>query len=73
VYVVAQNLTAGQQNVGSGTSIRAARLRRRITACTSGDQALDKRLSVLGRLLAERSSLNGDTDQYYLFPKLAAT
>jgi outer membrane receptor protein involved in Fe transport len=33
---------------------------------------LDDRLSLLGGLLSERSSLDGDTDKYYFYPKLGA-
>jgi len=34
---------------------------------------LDDRLSLLAGLLAERSSLNGNSDKFFVFPKLAAT
>jgi outer membrane receptor protein involved in Fe transport len=34
---------------------------------------LDDRLTLLAGILAERSSLNGDSDKFWLFPKAAAT
>jgi len=76
VVVTAQNLTAGQPNVDSGTVINASQNRLR-----TEDQGiyvqeelalLDEQLSLLGGLLAERSSLDGDTDQLFFYPKLAA-
>jgi TonB-linked SusC/RagA family outer membrane protein len=75
--VVAQNLTAGQQNVGSGTaiSVQQQRLRTHDQGFYVQEEvaALDKKLSLLAGLLAERSSLNGDPDHLYVFPKFAAT
>ena len=77
VYVVGQNLVAGQPNVDSATAVATNEQRFR-----TEDQGLylqeevallDERLSLLGGLLAERSSLNGDTDKFFLFPKIAAT
>ncbi|MCE9578785.1 MAG: SusC/RagA family TonB-linked outer membrane protein [Deltaproteobacteria bacterium] len=77
VYVVAQNLTAGQPNVDSGTSIgvQENRVRTRDQGLYLQEEvaALNRRLSVLAGLLGERSSLNGNPDKFYLFPKLAAT
>ena len=76
VYVIAENLTAGQPNVDSGTSVNVAhtRLRTKETGLYLQDEIalLDERLSLLGGLLGERSSLNGDTDKYYVYPKFAA-
>jgi len=76
VYATAQNLTAGQPNVDSGTSLSVtqARLRTKDTGLYLQDEValLDNRLSLLGGLLGERSTLNGDTDKYYVYPKLAA-
>ncbi len=74
--IVAQNLTAAQPNVDSGTSIQVAQTR--LQTKDSGIYAqeevsvLDERLSFLGGLLGERSSLNGDTSKYFFYPKLAA-
>jgi TonB-dependent SusC/RagA subfamily outer membrane receptor len=76
VYVIAQNLNAGQSNVDSGTSVNIAQ--RRLRTKDSGLYVqeelatLKDRLSVLGGLLGERSSLNGNTDKYFVYPKLAA-
>ena len=76
VYVVAQNLTAGQPNVDSGTSLNVLhnRLRTKDTGLYIQEEValLEDRLSLLGGILGERSSLNGDTGKYYLFPKVAA-
>lgn len=76
VYVFAQNLNAGQPNVDSGAALNTTQLRLRTE--DSGLYAqeelavLDDRLSVLAGLLVERSSLNGDTDKYYVYPKVGA-
>jgi TonB-dependent starch-binding outer membrane protein SusC len=76
VYVIGQNLNASQQNVDSGAAINTTE--NRLSTKDSGLYAqeelafLDDQLSVLGGLLAERSSLNGDTAKYYLYPKIAA-
>ncbi len=76
VYVTGQNLNASQQNVDSGAAINT--VENRLSTRDSGLYAqeelavLDDQLSLLGGLLAERSSLNGDTAKYYLYPKVAA-
>ncbi len=76
VYVTAQNLTAGQPNVDSGTSvnIQQNRLRTKDAGLYVQEEValLDDQLSILGGLLGERSSLNGDTGKYFLYPKVAA-
>jgi TonB-dependent starch-binding outer membrane protein SusC len=76
VYVVAQNLTAGQPTVNSATSVQTNEnnLRTKESGIYLQEEMalLDDRLSLLAGLLAERSSLNGDTGKYYVFPKAAA-
>jgi TonB-dependent SusC/RagA subfamily outer membrane receptor len=76
VYVVAQNLNAGQSNVDAATAVNTTqtRLRTKDSGLYLQEEiaVLDDQLSVLGGLLGERSSLNGDTGKYYLFPKVAA-
>ncbi len=76
VYVIAQDLTAGQPNIDSGSAVGVSQTRLR-----TKDQGLylqeevalmEDKLSLLAGLLAERSSLNGDTAKYYVFPKIAA-
>ena len=75
VYVIAQNLTAGQPNVDSGTALNVThnRLRTKDAGVYLQEEValLDERLSILAGLLGERSSLNGDPDQYFLYPKFA--
>src|SRR5262249_27671197 len=76
VYVVAQGLTAGQPSVNSGAAIQPTqtRLQTKESGLYLQEELslLHDQLSVLGGLLGERSSLNGDTNQYYLYPKAAA-
>jgi TonB-linked SusC/RagA family outer membrane protein len=76
VYVTAKDLTAGQPNVDSGTAIALAqtRLRTKDQGMYLQEEValLEDRLSLLAGLLGERSSLNGDTAKYYIYPKLAA-
>lgn len=77
VVVVARNLTAGQEPVDNGTSLTAQE-----TLFRTKDQGfflqeeialLDDKLVLLGGATAERSSLNGDSEKYFFYPKLAAT
>ncbi len=74
--IVAQNLTAGQPNVNSGTAIQVAqtRLQTKDAGLYAQEELalLDERLSVLAGVLGERSSLNGDSGAYFYYPKLAA-
>ncbi|NVB79128.1 MAG: SusC/RagA family TonB-linked outer membrane protein [Kofleriaceae bacterium] len=76
VYVTAQNLTAGQPSVDSGTSvnIQQNRLRTKDSGLYLQEELalLDRKLSVLGGILGERSSLNGNTEKYFFYPKVAA-
>jgi TonB-dependent SusC/RagA subfamily outer membrane receptor len=75
VYLIGSNTS--QPTVDTATSLNAQE-----TALRTKDQGLylqeevallDKRLSVLLGVLGERSSLNGDTSRFFVFPKLAAT
>src|SRR5690606_37861416 len=65
VYVSARNLTAGQPSVDSGTALGVVqnRLRTKDSGIYLQEELalLDERLTLLGGLLGERSSLNGDT------------
>jgi TonB-linked SusC/RagA family outer membrane protein len=76
VYVVAANLTAGQPTVNSATSVQTNEnnLRTKDSGLYIQEEiaVIDDRLTILGGLLGERSSLNGDTGKYYVFPKAAA-
>jgi len=75
-YVFAQNLNASQSNVDSGAAINTTenRLRTKDAGLYVQEEIalLDDQLSLLGGLLGERSSLNGDTGKYYVYPKVAA-
>jgi TonB-dependent starch-binding outer membrane protein SusC len=76
VYVIAQNLNAGQQNVTAGVVLgtNQNRLRTRDAGLYVQEELslVDDQLSLLGGLLGERSSLNGDTGKYFIYPKVAA-
>jgi len=75
-YVFGRNLTSGQPSTNAVTAVSTNQnyLSTRDTGFYGQEELslLDDRLSVLGGLLAERSSLNGDTDKYYLYPKIGA-
>jgi TonB-linked SusC/RagA family outer membrane protein len=77
VYVVAQNLNASQQNVDAGAAITTTenRLRTKDSGIYAQEEIalLDDQLSVLGGILGERSSLNGNPNTYHYYPKFAAT
>jgi len=75
--IVSQNLTAGQQNVGAGTSVRVAEQRERAKDFGFYAQeellTLQERLFLSAGLRGDRSSNNGDPDHYFLYPKAAAS
>jgi TonB-dependent starch-binding outer membrane protein SusC len=76
VYLIAQDLNSGQPNVDAATAVQTAEnnLRTKDTGIYLQEEMalLDERLSLLAGVLGERSSLNGDTGKYYVFPKAAA-
>ncbi len=76
IYLIAQNLNSGQPNVDSATAVQTNEnnLRTKDTGIYLQEEMafLDDRLSLLAGVLGERSSLNGDTGKYFVFPKAAA-
>jgi TonB-dependent starch-binding outer membrane protein SusC len=72
-----QNLLPGQRNVNQGTNITATEtLTRERTIALYAQEGLrmfDERLYVAAGLRAERSSVNGDTDQYNVYPKVSGS
>lgn len=72
-----QNLLPGQRNVNQGTNTTAVEsLTRERTIAFYGQETvrlLDERLTLQAGLRAERSSVNGDTDAYYIFPKVSGS
>lgn len=76
VYIVSRNLTAGLPNVDAGTEIELRELRSEVR-----DQGfylqeqlllLDESLTLIGGVRAEQSSVNGDPNQLFVYPKAAA-
>ncbi|MBK8247283.1 MAG: SusC/RagA family TonB-linked outer membrane protein [Gemmatimonadetes bacterium] len=72
-----QNLLPGQRNVNQGTNITATEnltQERTIAAYASEEvRLLNERLLVRGGVRAERSSVMGDVDQYYVFPNVSSS
>ena len=72
-----QGLIPGQQNVGRGilTTGTENLTQERTFAMYAQEEIrlLDERLLLQGGLRAEKSSVNGDIDKYYIFPKLSAS
>jgi TonB-linked SusC/RagA family outer membrane protein len=72
-----QNLLPGERNVNQGTNIGAnenlSRERTIALYAQEGIRLFDERLLVQAGLRAERSSVNGDIDKYYVFPKASAS
>ena len=72
-----QNLVPGQRNVGQGTNTTATEnLSQERTFAIYGQEEVrlfDERLLLQGGLRAEKSSVNGDVDKYFIFPKLSAS
>jgi TonB-linked SusC/RagA family outer membrane protein len=77
VYVQAQNLNGGLPNVDAATVVGTVEnnLRTKDQGVYLQEEValLDDRLTLLAGMLGERSSLNGDVDKFYLFPKVAAS
>jgi TonB-linked SusC/RagA family outer membrane protein len=76
VYVISKDLIAGQPKVDTATSVTPSenlRQTKEAGAYLQEEMALlDDRLSLLGGALTERSSLNGDDNKYYFYPKVGA-
>jgi TonB-dependent starch-binding outer membrane protein SusC len=72
-----QNLVPGQRNVDQGTNTTATEdLTQERTFALYGQEEvrlLDERLLIQAGLRAERSSVNGDIEQYNIFPKIAGS
>ena len=72
-----QNLVPGQRNIDQGTNTTATEdlTEERTIALYAQEEVrlLDERLLVQAGLRAERSSVNGDIDKYYIFPKVAGS
>ncbi|CAN5335608.1 TonB-dependent receptor [soil metagenome] len=75
--IVSQNLTAGQPNVDAGTVQQVFENRSRIKEFGVFGQEelllLQDRLLVTAGLRADRSSVNGETDKFFVYPKAAAS
>jgi TonB-linked SusC/RagA family outer membrane protein len=76
VYLLARNLTSGQPHVDTATGLRS---NENLLQTKDGGgylqeevSMLEDRLSLLGGLLSERSSLNGDVNKFYFYPKVGA-
>ncbi len=71
------NLIPGQQNVGLGTTTTAFETlveeRTRAFYAQEEVRLFDDKLLLAGGVRAERSSVNGDVDQYYYFPKVSGS
>jgi TonB-linked SusC/RagA family outer membrane protein len=71
-----QNLIPGQRNVGQGTQTTAgtAFTKERTIALYGNEELLllDDRAIVSAGLRAERSSVNGNTNKYFVFPRASA-
>jgi TonB-linked SusC/RagA family outer membrane protein len=72
-----QNLLPGQRNVDQGTNVTTAEnLTHERTLALYAQESLTllgERLLVQAGLRAERSSVNGDADKYYIFPKVSGS
>lgn len=76
VGIVSRNLNAGLSNVDAGTEIALTEFRSlvRDQGFYLQEQLLlfDETLTLIGGARAEQSSVNGDPDQLFLYPKAAA-
>jgi TonB-linked SusC/RagA family outer membrane protein len=72
-----QNLLPGERNVNQGTNVTAnenlTRERTIALYAQEGLRLLGDRMLLQAGLRAERSSVNGDIDKYYVFPKASGS
>jgi len=72
-----QNLVPGQRNVGQGTNTTGTEnlSQERTFALYAQEEfrLFEERLLVQAGLRAEKSSVNGDVEKYFIFPKLSAS
>ncbi len=75
--ILTRNLLPGQQNVNQGTNTTPTEnLTRDRTIALYGQEEVslfDDRLKLQGGLRAERSSVNGNTDKYFVYPKVSGS
>jgi outer membrane receptor protein involved in Fe transport len=75
--IIGRNVLAGQENVNQATSINPSQSEQPVRNLGLYAQeellALDQRLLLTGGVRADRSSLNGDPDKFFVFPKGAAS
>ncbi|HKJ92754.1 MAG TPA: SusC/RagA family TonB-linked outer membrane protein [Longimicrobiales bacterium] len=73
--ILTRNLLPGQRNVNQGTNTTPSEsLRRERTIALYAQEQLslfNERLNVQGGLRAERSSVNGDIQKYFIYPKVS--
>ncbi|MCG6958061.1 MAG: SusC/RagA family TonB-linked outer membrane protein [Gemmatimonadetes bacterium] len=75
--ILTRNLLPGQRNVNQGTNTTPTeRLTHERTIALYAQEEVDffqERLKVQGGLRAERSSVNGDIDKYFVYPKISGS
>ncbi|MHB1225169.1 MAG: SusC/RagA family TonB-linked outer membrane protein [Gemmatimonadaceae bacterium] len=75
--IFTQNLVPGQRNVGQGTNTTGTEnlTEERTIALYAQEEVrlLDELLLLQAGLRAERSSVNGDIDKFYVFPKVSGS
>ena len=75
--ITSQNLIAGQSNVNAGTVVGVNELRNRVRDFGVYAQEelllLEERLLLSAGIRGDRSSANGDTGAYFVYPKAAAS
>ena len=74
---VGENLIAGQRNVDAATAVQVFETRQRVRTLGLYLQEelllLDERLLLTGSVRADRSSANGDPEEYFYYPKLSGS
>jgi TonB-linked SusC/RagA family outer membrane protein len=75
--VVSRNLVGGLEIINAGTSVQVREFRQRVEDFSMFAQEevllLGERLLLTAGVLADRSSVNSDDDQLYVYPKVAAS
>ena len=76
VYVFADNLTAGQPDVDAGTQLQVSEIQRAIEDFgfyVQEEVLLFDDLTLIGALRMEQSSVNADPNEFFIYPKAAAS
>lgn len=75
-YIIGRNLTAGQPDVDAATQVEVSEFNREIRDVgfyVQEEVSIFDNLTLVGAIRGEKSSANSDADEFFFFPKAAAS